>query len=67
MIRQGINDIIVWVKSGAEIISEIDKVSFSVSKSDSTLVHLFNDWYDYVKNKIDKNIFRFGNFNYTTV
>ena len=43
LIRQGINDVIVWARSGSEIISEIDEVGFGILKTDLTLVCLFND------------------------
>ena len=43
LIRQGINHVIVWARSGSEILSETDEVGFGILKTDLTLVCLFND------------------------
>ena len=43
LIRKGINDVVVWARSGSEIISDIDEVGFGILKTDLTLLCLFND------------------------
>ena len=43
LIRHGINDVKAWARCGSEILSDINEDRFGVSRTELTLICLFND------------------------